>query len=288
MMYCTITFPGLQCSHPSAHVRRWCVAVCSRCLRTTRRQSRGVELSVSCRSLAPLAGCSAGCSRRMSGLVARTDGVLHSISWRWCPSSLVTWCGGAYRKYSPCKMSMSRRIQPVHDMRCLCRYAADTRQQYGSKSVISDVAESENQGSSESARLRAKQHADAAEHTYEQLRDRNSKSPPPGLPSRRTVPGGALIYALADMQKTIGTVLVIPTFRIIVLQVRLSCTCYRLWSLTLLCSCPPFSHSRRASWAQFHGMRWSFSPCTFSSWVSVICQLPSSWLSSRWAAQSAH
>jgi len=98
----------------------------------------------------------------------------------------------------------------------LCRYAADSRQHSSSgKHNASDDTYSEHQGDSEPARWRDKPHRPGPN-----LDDPRSKPLSPDASLKRLSAGSTLVRALLDMQRTIGSVLVIPTFRIVVLQVR--------------------------------------------------------------------
>ena len=85
----------------------------------------------------------------------------------------------------------------------------------------------------------------------------------PAVSFRRLLASGGLRRALADMQHTIGSVLVIPTFRIIVLQVcKLNArliSCRHPTSVTLQCVIVC-----RALSVQFLGMQWFSLPCTSS------------------------
>ena len=104
----------------------------------------------------------------------------------------------------------------------LCRYAADSRQQISSgKHQASEVTDSEHQGGSEPARWRDKLHRPGSQPASDDLRP---KALLPVESTKQSSAIGSLHVALLDMQRTIGSVLVIPTFRIVVLQVSLILT----------------------------------------------------------------
>ncbi len=97
-----------------------------------------------------------------------------------------------------------------------CRYAADSKQHSSSKKHNApDAADSERQGDSDPARWRDKLNRPGP--IADELR-----SKPLSLDAslKGSSASSSLVRALLDMQRTIGSVLVIPTFRIVVLQVR--------------------------------------------------------------------
>ena len=109
-------------------------------------------------------------------------------------------------------------------LRMLRRYAAEARQYDGTKSpLLSDSEDSESHSGVAASQRRLRLQAHISDEPPDRIAARaGGAESPAALVSQiqQILAGSGLSRALVQLRQTIGSVLVIPTFRIIVLQAR--------------------------------------------------------------------